>query len=479
MTYLSIMEKFKILFNLFMDFKSILALMIIILILTLLYIIKKIDTKKYTLAMIGSFILVFAISIISNYKILSNTFDNFADIFFTNIYFPSIYVYIATLVICLVSFITSILNIMMKRIYKVINTIIFILNNILLIVILNIIAKNKIDIFSVSSLYTNTNLVAILELSMGLFVLWILSLVIVYATNSIFDRIKFRNKQIVNTAAIEVSIPTAIEEEYTSNNEIVSELPAEEIIEPAIVFEENPNTIVIENNEEVSNEEEIPTEEVIESNMIIEETPNTIVIEDNKEISEEENKITFNDILNGRIPVMYYENETVTNSYNIINPQEIYEKRYSENRKFQDIIEEIEPIINEEDNVEEQIEEISEVIEETSINQEEINNTIIEPISSEIITNENDIIEEVDEKTISNTISLDLLEEKEEKLVEDSNDEYTVNDYKKMIKMLNSLKNQSNKSNISIDDAVTLSLISNYSIEDCIKLKDLLESNIN
>ena len=45
--------------------------------------------------------------------------------------------------------------------------------------------------------------------------------------------------------------------------------------------------------------------------------------------------------------------------------------------------------------------------------------------------------------------------------------------------MLKSLKNQSIGRNITIDDAVAISLISNYSIDDCLKFKDILESNLN
>ena len=48
-----------------------------------------------------------------------------------------------------------------------------------------------------------------------------------------------------------------------------------------------------------------------------------------------------------------------------------------------------------------------------------------------------------------------------------------------MVEMLKEIKNSSNKSNISVDDAVTMSLIGNYSIDDCVKFKEILESNLN
>ena len=73
MTYLTILEKLKILLDILLDYKIILIFTILLIILTLLYLVKILNKKKYILSMILSFIVVFSISIISNYKILSTT----------------------------------------------------------------------------------------------------------------------------------------------------------------------------------------------------------------------------------------------------------------------------------------------------------------------------------------------------------------------------------------------------------------------
>ena len=103
MKYLSLLEKLKVLLDMLLSFKFILIFVIIMLILTILYLFKKISNKKYIIFMSLSIIVTFIISIIKNYKILSNTFDNFATIFFSGIYFPSIYVYIGILFIIMLS----------------------------------------------------------------------------------------------------------------------------------------------------------------------------------------------------------------------------------------------------------------------------------------------------------------------------------------------------------------------------------------
>ncbi|MGN1342852.1 MAG: hypothetical protein ACI4VL_06670 [Bacilli bacterium] len=443
MTYLSIIEKLRILLDMLLDFKFILIFVILLLILTFLYAIRRISGKKYALMMLSTFIMLFAISIISNYKVLANTFDNFTTIFFGNIYFPSIYVYIGVLVICFITFITSILNTMLKKIYKIINSIMFVCNNILLIIVLNIIAKNKIDIFSVSSLYTNNNLVAILEISMNLFILWVLSLIIVYTTNCICDRIMVKKRVVVDSnVSNTLEVFNDINEDINVNNDIFNEVDTQTMNDTNL---DNINSI----NKEAS--------------ITIDVTPDTLVVRDIKE----EHGTTFEDILNGNIEVVYYQNDNTCNDleYSIVNPQEIYENKYNyqiENKSkndtsFQDIVKNIE------DNT---IKEQDKSFEKKKLVEDRL---IINTVSLDDLNKEDNIVE--------------LIKDNEDNIKEDiishSDNEYTIDDYKKISKMLKALKIHASDSNISVDDAVTISLISNYSIDDCVKFKEILESNLN
>ena len=221
MTYLNILEKLKILFNTLIDFKIILIFTGLLIFLTFLYIIKKLSSKRYTKCVILSLIISLLISILDNEKALSSTFDNFTTLFFRNIYFPSVYTYIGIIVIIFLSTIVTLLNKNTKKIYKIINSSTFILNSILFILILNIIAKNKIDVFDINSLYTNTPLVVTLEISTGLFVLWTLALLIAYTTNCITDRISNRE---------------TIKEVIKVNNNVPAETNIIKDIEPTTVI---------------------------------------------------------------------------------------------------------------------------------------------------------------------------------------------------------------------------------------------------
>ena len=460
MKYLSIIEKFKILFDTLMSFKFIFILIILMLILTILFICKKMSNKKYVIFMSLSMVLTFIISIVKNHKILSNTFDNFTTIFFNGIYFPSIYIYISVLIVILLAFITSILNSKKKKIYKIINSVTFIINNIFFIIILNIIAKNNINVFEISSLYTNKSLVAILELNMGLFILWITTLSIIYITNIICDKI-------------------------TSKKNVTEETLAKDV-EPVI---EKINTT----EDLLPKEETLFTKDVTDVPMIKEEmlTNTNTVIND---------KVTFNDILNGLVPVTYYDSKINNQNYSISNPQEIYESNYN-NLKLElekDTIKRVEPIIsnvskininNTEKIKTEQIEKMPEVkvniIKEKNTINKDVLNINLDTIEDKTIKIKE---ENMKKNLINNTISLNDLIKQDEDIKEKSEVEaldtvreesYSLNDYKKMVEMLKEIKNSSNKSNISVDDAVTMSLIGNYSIDDCVKFKEILESNLN
>ena len=429
MKYLSLLEKLKVLLDMLLSFKFILIFVIIMLILTILYLFKKISNKKYIIFMSLSIIVTFIISIIKNYKILSNTFDNFATIFFSGIYFPSIYVYIGILLIISLAFITSVLSSKKRKIYKIINSVIFILNNIFFIIVLNVIAKNNINIFEISSLYTNNSLVAILELNIILFILWIAVLTIIYITNTICDKI-------------------------SSKQEVKEVVPVLEPIKELVIYKK----------------EEIVPEENISQNTIKE---NTIISTVN------ESKVTFNDILNRLVPVTYYDNEINSINYNISNPQEIYENNYN-NLKLE--------LEKENTKVPVDIQNIKKIPEVNIIKENNIIENKINTIEVQTIEEKTQKIKEENMKKnlISNTISLnDLIKQDKEidmmgqVITTINNPKYTLNDYKKIVEMLKEIKNNSNKNNISIDDAVTMSLINNYSIDDCVKFKEILESNLN
>lgn len=459
MSYLSIVEKFKILFDMILDVKFIFIFLGVLVIATFLYLIKKIDNRKYIMIITLSLLLILGIDIVINYKELAEVFDNFMTIFFSNIYFPSVYVYVGTLLIVAIAFITSMFNKMLNKIYKIINGITFVMNNILLVIILNIIAKNKIDVFTPNELYTNINLVAVLEISIGLFVLWVLSLIVVYTTSVICDRIGNKRRELV-TCDINSDVEGIdITKDTSSYNNILTPVEAvSEVKEPSIVtYEIESNNVEPEVIEEVSNvDTNVGTDDVKENNS---------------------NVVTFDDILNGRIPVNYYENVLSVDEHDIVNPQEVFENKYKEYKEksniesFQDIVNDVNDdkvVIIKNNKAKDNLR-----INTVTLDSLEDKNDIVDTmVTSESSGNEN--ISEVTNE-LDNTGKIDVVTSNEEI----RKDSYSLDDYKKFIAMLGELKDFTNSNNVSIDDAVTISLINNYSIDDCLKFKEILESNLN
>lgn len=459
MSYLSIAEKFKILFDMILDFKFIFIFLGVLVIATFLYLIKKIDNRKYIMIITLSLLLILGIDIVINYKELAEVFDNFMTIFFSNIYFPSVYVYVGTLLIVAIAFITSMFNKMLNKIYKIINGITFVMNNILLAIILNIIAKNKIDVFTPNELYTNINLVAVLEISIGLFVLWILSLIVVYTTSVICDRIGNKRREFViydtnsDVEGIDITKDTS-----SYNNVLTPVKVVSEVKEPSIVtYEIESNNVEPEVIEEVSNvDTNVGTDDVKENNS---------------------NVVTFDDILNGRIPVNYYENVLSVDEHDIVNPQEVFENKYKEYKEKSNI-ESFQDIVNDANEDKVVIIKNNKAKDNLRINTvtldslEDKNDIVDTMVTSESSGNEN--ISEVTNE-LDNTDKVDVVTSNEEI----RKDSYSLDDYKKFIAMLGELKDFTNSNNVSIDDAVTISLINNYSIDDCLKFKEILESNLN
>ena len=459
MSYLSIAEKFKILFDMILDFKFIFIFLGVLVIATFLYLIKKIDNRKYIMIITLSLLLILGIDIVINYKELAEVFDNFMTIFFSNIYFPSVYVYVGTLLIVAIAFITSMFNKMLNKIYKIINGITFVMNNILLAIILNIIAKNKIDVFTPNELYTNINLVAVLEISIGLFVLWVLSLIVVYTTSVICDRIGNKRREFV-TCDINSDVEGIdITKDTSSYNNVLTPVEAvSEVKKPSIVtYEIESNNVEPEVIEEVSN---------VDTN---------VAYDDAKENNS--NVVTFDDILNGRIPVNYYENVLSVDAHDIVNPQEVFENKYKEYKEKSNI-ESFQDIVNDANEDKVVIIKNNKAKDNLRINTvtldslEDKNDIVDTMVTSESSGNEN--ISEVTNE-LDNTGKIDVVTSNE-KIRKDS---YSLDDYKKFIAMLGELKDFTNSNNISIDDAVTISLNNNYSIDDCLKFKEILESNLN
>lgn len=119
-------------------------------------------------------ILLLIILIINYNSVVFNLIDNLFDSLFMALYFPSTSVYISILIASNFFFAYSIFNKKENKSYKIINIASALIIDILLILIIDIISKNNIDIHNTLEVYSNSNLLVLLEISVSIFVSWLL-----------------------------------------------------------------------------------------------------------------------------------------------------------------------------------------------------------------------------------------------------------------------------------------------------------------
>ena len=226
MTYTSIIEKLQYLFEFIQSSYVYMIFIGIVMLLIFVRIFKKIKNNKFMIIMTIVYLTLFGIVIFNNYQNLGSTFDSIIDNIFTNIYFPSIYAYLFILGVVDIAFLISTFNIKIEKIYKIVNGVCFGIIQFILVIVMEIIAGNNIDVFDKSSLFTNVGLVAMLELSVNVFIVWLIVLGGIYVVNIITERIlaKGTDKILENTPAVmndrdlEVVINNNIESDYLYDN---------------------------------------------------------------------------------------------------------------------------------------------------------------------------------------------------------------------------------------------------------------------
>ena len=171
MTYTTILEKLLTLINVISTSYIYIGFGIISILLLLLIIFKKISKK--TCFIIISIItkLILGYTVYLYYDTISKLINDIVDNIFLNIYFPSIYAYLFVILIINIFTITNILKPKGEKVYKTINGVTLTLTNFILILILEILAKNKIEVFNKASIFSNPTLITLLELSINIFII--------------------------------------------------------------------------------------------------------------------------------------------------------------------------------------------------------------------------------------------------------------------------------------------------------------------
>lgn len=167
----SLIDKLKILMGLITSSSLFLILSVISILILILLIFCIIFNKKINKwIFIGIVIFVGSILFVNYASIIISILDQILDSIFMALYFPSFPIYISVLLMSNILFIVSIFGKKQPKIRRIVNIVQSLILNLFLILIIEVVSKNNINIYEPISLYTNSILLVLLQLSMGLFV---------------------------------------------------------------------------------------------------------------------------------------------------------------------------------------------------------------------------------------------------------------------------------------------------------------------
>lgn len=171
----NLFDKFKIVID--MIVKSPLLLLcviasIILIVCSILYIRKSIKINKWVLISIWAMALL--LFIINYNSILSALLDSLVNNVFMTLYFPNISTYALIVLVSNFFFVYSLVNKKIKNAHKILNIANALILNVFLAFIIETIKSLGITDYSSINIYTNSNLLVLLELSSAIFVSWIL-----------------------------------------------------------------------------------------------------------------------------------------------------------------------------------------------------------------------------------------------------------------------------------------------------------------
>ena len=171
----SLMQKFNMLMNLISSSPLFFLCMIIgIIILTVLIICIVLNKKINKWLFIGGGSLVGILLFVNYSEIVIKVFDIILDSVFMALYFPNLPIYASIVFLSNISLAVGIFSKKKTKAQKISNIISAIILDFLLILIIDVVTKNNINIYEEVNLYTNSTLLILLELSMGIFVSWVL-----------------------------------------------------------------------------------------------------------------------------------------------------------------------------------------------------------------------------------------------------------------------------------------------------------------
>ena len=190
MATLSLLEKLAIIFEVSKSsIVFLVAIMLLIFFGLVLITTNKLNVKTSRRLFILIYIFIFSCIIVLYKDSFSSMVTYLMNNLFKVIYFPNLAIYLFAIFIMNIILWYSVFSFKSTNIIKNVNIIVYIIINYLLVVLLDIINKQKLDVFNQASIYGNKSAQAVIELSSLIFIVWIIFLflykaIMVYLTRN-------------------------------------------------------------------------------------------------------------------------------------------------------------------------------------------------------------------------------------------------------------------------------------------------------
>ena len=132
--------------------------------------------------------------------------DNLVEEIFTAIYFPNIAIYTIIIITVNIALIIGLLKKKMTTSYKVANVFTTVVIDFLFILILETIIKNKIDVYETLTVYSNKDLLTLIELSSGMYTAWLFVVALIRIVEKSIPEEKIVKDEIKEPEKIEIPI---------------------------------------------------------------------------------------------------------------------------------------------------------------------------------------------------------------------------------------------------------------------------------
>ena len=199
MEQLSLLEKFQVLFDNIFEHP---LFIIILLVPAIMFLLQKKHGKK---AFVFVYLLVLLIVLYVGGDIIFELFDNLMNGLFMTLYFPNFITLFVVVVLCSIIALFSFFSKKIYRVNKIINITGFAIIQMLFLLVLSLVRSKNINIYADNALYSNSDVLTLMQLLIGTFTLQVIAILIINGINKVTDILDKRSTSLAEEISEQIT----------------------------------------------------------------------------------------------------------------------------------------------------------------------------------------------------------------------------------------------------------------------------------